>query len=117
MEKIRVSVYWEVGKDEAGNQLISYLRDDLAEIKLGVLDKEEDIAVEIVGISNDEITVKADGKKYPLKKGERVEFDCWTGYYGDSSDNQYFFIISWEDEAISNYTETMLDLKKDYIKN
>ena len=117
MEKIRVSVYWEAGKDEAGNQLISYLRDDLAEIKLGVLDKEEDIAVEIIEISNDEITVKADGKKYPLKKGERVEFDCWTGYYGVSSDNQYFFIISWEDEAISNYTETMLDLKKDYIKN
>ena len=117
MEKIRVSVYWETRKDKDGNQLISYLRDDLAEIELGVLDKEEDIAVEIIEISKDEITFKADGKKYPLKKGERVEFDCWPGYYGDSSDNQYFFIISWEDEAISNYTETMLDLKKDYIKN
>ena len=46
MEKIRVSVYWKAGKDEAGNQLISYVRDDLAEIKLGVLDKEEDIEVE-----------------------------------------------------------------------
>ena len=51
MEKIRVSVYWKVGKDEAGNQLISYLRDDLAEIKLGVLEKEEDIEVEIIEIS------------------------------------------------------------------
>ena len=86
MEKIRVSVYWEMGKDKGGNQLISYIRDDLAEIKLGILDKEEDIAVEIIEISKDEITLKADGKKYPLKKGERVEFDCWTGYYGDSSD-------------------------------
>lgn len=117
MEKIRVSVYWETRKDKDGNQLISYLRDDLAEIKLGVLDKEEDIEVEIIEIFKDEITVKADGKKYPLKRGEKVEFDSWTGYYGDSSDNQYFFIISWEDEAISNYTKTKLDLKKDYIKN
>ena len=117
MEKIRVSVYWKVGKDEAGNQLISYLRDDLAEIKLGLLEKEEDIEVEIVEIADEQIVLKADGYKYPLKKGERVEFDCWTGYYGVSSDNQYFFVISWEDEAISNYTETMLDLKKDYIKN
>ena len=117
MEKIRVSVYWEVGKDDVGNQLISYLSDDLAEIKLGVLDKEEGIEVEIVEIADEQIVLKADGYKYPLKKGERVEFDCWTGYYGVSSDNQYFFVISWEDEAISNYTETMLDLKKDYVKN
>ena len=117
MEKIRVSVYFRCGIDKDGNLLVSCSRDDLADVRLGLLDESEDIKVEIIEISDNAITLRANGEEYPLKKGERVEFDCCTGYYGGvSSDNQYFFVISLEDEAINSYEQTKIQLHKTIIK-
>lgn len=106
MDKLRLSVYWENGTDKDGNELIYVLRDDLVDVKEGLIDEQEDIKIEIVDIKNGEITIFACGEKYILRKPETIKFDCWTGYYsGVSSDNQYFYIISLEDEKIKNYEE------------
>ena len=117
MDKIRISVYWKAGNDKDGNRLVEYFRDDLVDIQLGIVDEEEDIKVKIIGICASKIIIDANGTRYPLHKGDKLEFDCCTGYYsGVSSDNQYFFVFSWQDDDINNYDKTRYQPYKKYIK-
>ena len=39
MDKLRLSVYWENGTDKEGNELIYVLRDDLVDVKEGLIDE------------------------------------------------------------------------------
>ena len=50
MEKIRISVYEDYGTDEEGKELIRFSRDDLIDIKLGIIAKEQDIYIRITKI-------------------------------------------------------------------
>lgn len=114
MDKLRISVYVEQGKN---NEKACFYRDDLVDIKEGIIDEEEDIKIEISRIENNQIIIKANGSEFILKKEEKIQFDCCTGYYsGVSSDNQYFFIISWKTKDILNYEETKFTLYHDYLK-
>ena len=117
MEKIRISVYEDSGTDEHGNELIRFSRDELIDIKLGIIAKEQDINIRITKIEENQITINADGHEYILHKEESIEFNCWTGnFIGDETSFEYFFIISWETLDILSYEETKLELNYDYLK-
>ena len=117
MEKIRISVYEDSGTDEEGNELIRFSRDELIDIKLGLIAKEQDINVMITKIENDQITINADGDVYILHRNESIEFNRWTGnFIGDETSFEYYFLISWEELDISMYEETKLELNYDYFK-
>lgn len=114
MNKIRISVYVEQGKN---NEKACFYRDDLVDIKEGIIDEEEDIKIEISRIEDNQIVIKANGSEFILKKEEKIQFDCCTGYYSAvSSDNQYFFIISWKTKDILNYEKTKYKIYHDYLK-
>ena len=49
MEKLRISVYVERGKN---NEKMCFYRDDLADIKEGIIDEEEDIDIIISKIED-----------------------------------------------------------------
>lgn len=117
MEKLRISVYWEDGTNEEGKKLISFLRDDLIDIQEGIIDEEEDINIKITKVENNQIIINTPDNDYVLNKEESVEFDCWTGYYsGVSSDNQYFFIISWKTNDILKYEDNKFILHHSYLR-
>ena len=117
MEKIRISVYEDSGTDEHGNELIRFSRDELIDIKLGMIAKEQDINISITKIEEKQITINADGHEYILHKDESIEFNCWTGnFIGDETSFEYFFLISWETLDILTYEETKLELNFDYLK-
>lgn len=114
MEKLRISVYVEKGNN---NEKMCFYRDDLIDIKEGIIDEEEDIDIVISKINDNQIVIKANESEFTLNKEEKIQFDCWTGYYsGVSSDNQYFFIISWETKDILDYEKTRYELYHDYLK-
>ena len=114
MNKIRISVYVEHGKN---NEKACFYRDDLVDIKEGIIDEEEDIKIEISRIEDNQIVIKADGSEFILKKEEKIQFDCCTGYYSAvSSDNQYFFIISWKTNDILKYEDNKFILHHSYLR-
>ena len=114
MNKIRISVYVERGKN---NEKMCFYRDDLIDINEGIIDEEEDIDIIISKIEDNRIVIKANESEFILNKEEKIQFDCCTGYYSAvSSDNQYFFIISWKAKDILNYEETKFTLYHDYLK-
>lgn len=114
MDKLRISVYVEQGKN---NEKMCFYRDDLIDINEGIIDEEEDIDIIISKIEDNRIVIKANESEFILNKEEKIQFDCWTGYYNAvSSDNNYFFIISWKTKDILNYEKTKYKIYHNYLK-
>ena len=116
MNKIRLTIYMEMGYNKDGDYLVSCVSDELINIEKKIIAHEEDIYVEIIDIEDCKITIKAESDIYILNKEESIKFNYWTGdYVGDGTSFQYIFVISWKEFDIINYEKTKIELNKDFL--
>ena len=116
MNKLRLTIYMEMGYNKDGNYLVSCVSDELINIEKKIIAHEGDIYVEIIDIEDCKITIKAESDIYVLNKEESIKFNYWTGdYIGDGTSFQYIFVISWKEFDIINYEKTKIELNKDFL--